>query len=259
MLMHVLNQFHRGTQWNTERCNWIILSAERKSHDALTILDAVNKRENKPFTLGGAKKCGGTQQVRQKPQTHEPASQNYIRTAVQQVLKLFKCMHGSSQWIPMRRVGVAMSTTGGRFKRQSTLVGLGAAVSFSQVFNLGLHTKLSTSWLPQQERNNLCRQNPTLQERIRTNETSDKKSVRWGCFYWVQLLLQPQCPAQLSSLLDTSRKCLGCLMKSWTVISWWRRILYTNDTQIQRILTVTKTNCFFTQNWHHKMQLNVNY
>lgn len=59
---------------------------KEKSQDTLTILDAVNQRGNKPFTQGGAKKCDGTQQLRQKPQTDEQTSQNYIRTLLQQVL-----------------------------------------------------------------------------------------------------------------------------------------------------------------------------
>lgn len=44
------------------------------------------EREQTLHPKGGAKKCGVTQQVRQKAQTHEQASQNYITTLVQQVL-----------------------------------------------------------------------------------------------------------------------------------------------------------------------------
>lgn len=78
---------HDGPKTQNEKMGLAHFVCRKKSQDALTIFHATNERENKPLhPKGGAKKCGVTQQVRQKPQTHEQASHNYITTLVQQVL-----------------------------------------------------------------------------------------------------------------------------------------------------------------------------
>lgn len=62
----------------------------------------------------------------------------------------------------------------------------------------------------------------------------------------------PHRPSQLSSL-DMDRKCLGCLMKGWTVSCWKGRIFYTNYRD-----THTHTPHYFKAyslplcRWHHE-------
>lgn len=118
--------------------------------------------EQTRYPKGGAKKCGATQQVRQKPQTHKQASQNYITTLVQQILKLFKSTCGSSQWIAIRRPDGTVSGLntprpachwpGGRFIRKNDFrcfvqeLLMRSAEAHSLDFNCRLHPQLLPSW-----------------------------------------------------------------------------------------------------------------
>lgn len=151
-------------------------------------------------------------------------------------------MCGSSQWIAVRRPDGTVSGLntprpacywpGGRFIRKNDFrcfvqeLLTRSAEAHSLDFNCRLHPRLLPSWsatFPRGIQTTFLGVRTKIQ--LSEIESEQKRPLirkcgPGACFYWLQLLLQPHRPAQLSSLLDTGRKCLGCLMKGWTVICW---------------------------------------
>lgn len=133
--MKLIHDRPKNKEWSDERCDisWFCLQTE-VAGPPHNLSRYYEEGEQTCYPMGGAKKCGTTQQVRQKPQTHKQASQNYITTLVQQILKLFKRMCGSSQWIVIRRLDATVGGLktprpgcywpGGRFIRKMIFVGL---------------------------------------------------------------------------------------------------------------------------------------